>query len=143
MHLTRTFLMGVIKATVQLYFRNSSDFCGKPFKIILHLWCRTIFIIMCHLCFTKREAEEKNSIISWQWTQIRVITNIPIFAIIPIFNGLSHNSVLCKKLWLTLNPPSICTEAQTVDISYFLFVVIFLSFNFMIIKSIYRFLRTN
>ena len=36
----------------------------ETFKIILHLWHTTIFIIKYHLCFAKREAEGKNTVSS-------------------------------------------------------------------------------
>lgn len=95
MHFTRFFLMGIIKPTVQLYFRNSSDFCGKPFKIILYLWCTTFFYNNVTSLFLQREKLRKKAVSS---VNSRVIRNFPIFAIIPIFNGLSHNSALCKNL---------------------------------------------
>lgn len=46
----------------------------------------------------REKLRERHSIVSWQWTQIRVIPN---FLIIPNFSGVLHNSVLCKNLWFT------------------------------------------
>lgn len=101
MHFTRFFLIGIIKPTVQLYFRDSSDFCGKPFKIILYLWCTTLFIIMYHLCFEKRKAEGKSCIISWQWTQelFQIFQFLQLFQFSMAYHIIQPFVKICDLLW--------------------------------------------